>query len=84
MQQGKAINSTTEEDISVDTEVMAQSPRTKPTVFIPTSDQAREEQHWLSKMLGVLYPGHENPSVEDMRKGLTTLSGEFAEHRWII
>lgn len=73
-----AMNSATKEDSNMDFGALAPPPRTKPIAFVPLSDHTWEEQQRLSRTLLVLYPGHGNPTMEDMREGLTSFSREFA------
>lgn len=71
------------EDSNMELGALAPLPQAKPAAFIPTSDHSREKQR-LSRTLGVLYPEHRNPSVEDMREGLAALSREFIVFKWIM
>lgn len=42
------------------------------------------EQQRLSRTLGVLYPEHENLSIEDMKEGLIALLKDYPDFNWII
>lgn len=56
--------------------------KTKPVAFIMLSDQAAEERSKLAKIMGVVYPGHGEPSVEDMIGGLRVISASFGQYNW--
>lgn len=51
-------------------------------LFLPTSDKAAEDRVWLSKVIGVVYPEHGNPSVLDMIGGLRAISVVFNRFEW--
>lgn len=46
--------------------------------LIPTSDQAMDERGKLRKIMGVVYPGHGSPSVNNIIGGLRSISAKFA------
>lgn len=56
--------------------------KSKPALFLPTSNRAAEDWAWLSKVIGVVYPGHGNPSVPNMIGGLRAILATFARFDW--
>lgn len=62
--------------------LVEQKTKTKCRVFIPTSDQANDDQMRLRRILGVIHPGHGAPTREDIIEGLRAISISFKQHEW--
>lgn len=48
------------------------------------SDRAEEEQNRFSKTMGVIFLGHGELTVEEMKERLRALSPKLGGHRWKI
>lgn len=84
---GVDIRWTSVDSRSGDTTLTGQEPlhssiRSTLTVFIPLSEQACDEQARLSRVIGVVYPGHGDPSTTEMIEGLRAISASFAAYEW--
>lgn len=64
------------------TEGKALTTTSKPRVFIPCSEQAINDQARLSRIIGVIYPGHGEPTVGEMTQSLRSISASFAVFDW--
>lgn len=64
------------------TEGSHEEKKNKLALFLPTSDRAAEDRKMLSKVIGVVYPGHGNPSVPNMIGGFRAISATFAHFVW--